>query len=141
MEISTSCASACRNCDFDIEIHIRPLYSFALRFNYHMKTPITFPNPSSFLKKKYVWDVPFQIRQFFFSILAFFVRYFLDFFLFCSLFDAWIVMIVAPMLRRFQIQSLGPTVVATLIFEPVLTFKVGLEAFCMKFFDSSLFSF
>jgi hypothetical protein len=32
----------------------------------------------------------------------------------------------------------GLSVAATLIFETVLIFKVGLEAFCMTFFDSSL---
>jgi hypothetical protein len=54
------------------------------------------------------------------------------------MFDAWIVMIVAPMFRQFQIRSLGRSVAANLIFETVLTFKVGLEAFCMTFLDSSL---
>jgi hypothetical protein len=54
------------------------------------------------------------------------------------MFDAWIVMIVAPMFHRFKIRSLGPPAMPTLIFETVLTFKVGLEAFCMTFLDSSL---
>jgi hypothetical protein len=50
-------------------------------------------------------------------------------------FDAWIEMIVAPMFRRFKIRSLG------LIFETILTFKVGLEAFCdssLSLFDKTL---
>jgi hypothetical protein len=54
------------------------------------------------------------------------------------MFDAWIVMIVAPMFRQFQIRSLEPSVAATLIFETVLIFKVGLEAFCMTILDSSV---
>jgi hypothetical protein len=54
------------------------------------------------------------------------------------LFDPWIEMIVAPMFHRFKIRSLGTSVVVTLIFETILTFKVGLEAFFMIFSDSSL---
>jgi hypothetical protein len=49
----------------------------------------------------------------------------------------WIVLIVAPIFCRFKIRSLGPSVAATLIFEIVLTFKVGLEAFCLTFLDCS----
>jgi hypothetical protein len=47
-------------------------------------------------------------------------------------------MCLMPMFRGIKIRSLGPSVVATLIFETILNFKVGLEAFCMKFGDSSL---
>jgi hypothetical protein len=57
------------------------------------------------------------------------------------MFDSWIVMIVALFFRPFKIQFLGPSVVATLIFETILTFKVGLEAFrdsSLSFFNKKL---
>jgi hypothetical protein len=49
------------------------------------------------------------------------------------LLGAWIVMIVAPYSADFRYDLFGPSVAATLIFETVLIFKVGLEAFLFLF--------